>query len=303
MKKAMQFFLLGYFAVAIQVDFAYGQYRQGFLRSSSSLEECRGFFEKNVHLLHPIEGVYNVTYKQTGINRYQTFPAEISRKTLSIYETVDDRYSIVGSPNMRIARIGETNSYNLIISWPDIKYEDTQRFTLSDNSFNVSFEIPQKQMQKDMGRNYQPGFRVRFELEAIKEYPTPAMYNQSDRRTVNSFQTVSGTSHRIKYEIFVTMTYNMKTEKTSEAVQNFIHAYTENNKLFLDSRVYNLHNETSHSNGLTDRVQYDAIDNKMQRCTVTFETITGQPPMLKNRIYIIYENSDIMYIYSHNDPE
>lgn len=110
-------------------------------------------------------------------------------------------------------------------------------------------------------------------------------------------------AQRIKYEIFSTSSYNIKTNYTEPVVQNFIHAYVENNTLVIDNRSYKLNNRRLESKGLSDYVKYDAVDNKNQKCTVAFETIAGESWATKNKIYIVYEGTDLIYIYLSRDPE
>lgn len=157
----------------------HGQNRKGYLDVYATDAQQKQYFQDNIILLDAIEGMYNVQVTQQSGNAYRTFPVQMNNITLVVCKTSDGLYNCLGG-TYSIEQIGETNAYKFIIPWNDINYTDIKRFHLNEQGqFRVSFEIPIRQMQQDMGRNYQSGMYVKFTFDFIKQYPTYSMYKHA----------------------------------------------------------------------------------------------------------------------------
>lgn len=145
--------------------------------SPRSVQELMSYFDENIQNLDFIEGVYDVNIEQWGENSYKRFPSETTNITMLIYKDEEGLFRIFKNYQVSIKKIGETMSYNYNLFWPGSNVTDSKRFILEEKSkFNVKYSIPDKQLQYDMGRNYQAGFKVYFKCSFIKTYPTPDMY-------------------------------------------------------------------------------------------------------------------------------
>lgn len=110
---------------------------------------------------------------------------------------------------------------------------------------------------------------------------------------------------KVKYEIFASMTMNIKTnEIITPIVNENLSSYVENNMFVLNKdRQYRLYNRKEYTEGMSDIIRYDVIDNKGQRGVILFTTTANTDWATKNKIVISYEGSDIMYIYLSYDPQ
>ena len=181
-----------------------------FSQSGNYLTETnkREYFEKNILSLDPIEGIYDVATRQQGSNSFQTFPAKSDNIELTIFKTGNGTFGMIGNNMYSIEKIGDTNAYNFLINWSDIGFVDKKRIILNQASqFQVTFTIPEKQMKYDMGRDYQSGFKVEFNFNCIKKFPTNSMYidaikkKSEEQNTVNDW---SGTCFAIDKTLCVT---------------------------------------------------------------------------------------------------
>ena len=109
---------------------------------------------------------------------------------------------------------------------------------------------------------------------------------------------------KVKYEIFASMTMNIKTNETTPITKEKLSSYLENNTFILNKdRQYRLYNRKEYTEEMSDITRYDVIDNKGQRGVILFTTTASADWSTKNKIVISYEDSDIMYIYLSYDPQ
>lgn len=158
----------------------FSQEREGSINDYSSTDQCKEWFKRNILVLDPIEGVYNIRATMQGSNAYMTYPPTEDTGTFIVYKRSDGQI-VVQDSRFSINRIGETNAYNVNIAWPDINYNDTQRIVLENGlRFILKYEIPSAQLKSDMGRKYVAGSRVTFKYDCVKEYPTTSMLMEAE---------------------------------------------------------------------------------------------------------------------------
>lgn len=158
----------------------FSQEREGSINDYSSTDQCKEWFKRNILVLDPIEGVYNIRVTMQGSNAYMTYPPTEDTGTFIVYKRSDGQI-VVQDSRFSINRIGETNAYNVNIAWPDINYNDTQRIVLENGlRFILKYEIPSAQLKSDMGRKYVAGSRVAFKYDCVKEYPTASMLMEAE---------------------------------------------------------------------------------------------------------------------------
>ena len=178
----MKYLLLSFFLYFSL--FAFSQERVGTINNHSSIEECKDWFKENILLLDPIEGVYSVRVSMQRSNTYTTNSLREFNDTFIIYKRIDGDIVIQNSIFSGIKRIGETNAYNINITWSDINYNDIQRIVLEDGiHFILKYEIPSAQLKHDLkkrGEKYIAGTRAVFKLDFIKEYPTTSMLMEAE---------------------------------------------------------------------------------------------------------------------------
>lgn len=186
--------LVLFFTLFSSVITSFGQ--SGVHISESNKKE---YFKKNILTLDPIEGIYDVEARTQGSNSFQSFPETTQNEELTIYKTADGVFGMIKNNVYSIEKIGETNAYYFLIKWNDIKYVDKKRIYLNQNGqFQVSFNIPVEQMKKDMGRNYQSGFKVNSNFNFIKKYPTYSMYADAQNKIKNEQNEQSEPSEQSK---------------------------------------------------------------------------------------------------------
>ena len=128
----------------------FSQEREGSINDYSSTDQCKEWFKRNILVLDPIEGVYNIRVTMQGSNAYMTYPPTEDTGTFIVYKRSDGQI-VVQDSRFSINRIGETNAYNVNIAWPDINYNDTQRIVLENGlRFILKYEIPSAQLKSDM---------------------------------------------------------------------------------------------------------------------------------------------------------
>lgn len=143
----------------------------------------KDYYQKNILTLDPIEGIYDVEIRQQGSNSFQNFPATTDNIELAIYKTANGVFGVINNDVYSIEKIGDTNAYNFLIKWSEIGYVDKKRIYLNQsNQFQVSFSIPEEQMKHNMGRDYQKGFKVDFNFNCIKKFPTYSMYSEAQNK-------------------------------------------------------------------------------------------------------------------------
>lgn len=172
-----------YFLMSFLLCFSFllfSQEREGSINDYSSTDQCKEWFKRNILLLDPIEGVYNIRATMQGSNAYMTYPPTEDTGTFIVYKRSDGQI-VVQDSRLSINRIGETNAYNVNVAWPDINYNDTQRIVLENGlRFILKYEIPSAQLKSDMGRKYVAGSRVVFKYDCVKEYPTASMLMEAE---------------------------------------------------------------------------------------------------------------------------
>lgn len=160
--------------------FVFSQERIGAIDEHSNIDQCKEWFKKNILLLDPIEGIYSA---QATFQTSNKPPREIN-DTFIIYKNSSGEIVIQHSIFKDIKRIGETNAYNVRITWSDINYYETKRIILEDGiHFTLQYEIPSAQIKYDMkkkGKEYVAGTRSIFNIDLIKEYPTTSMLLEAE---------------------------------------------------------------------------------------------------------------------------
>lgn len=155
--------------------------------SYNKINEIKKYFEDSILTLDPLEGLYDAEFSKQGQNAFQTFPADKERFKLYIKKNSKGELEIIRQDtgdifDWEIERIGESNVYNFTVPWGNVP-PTTERVYLSNNiEFLFNYEIPVEKMKKDMGRNFQSGFRVFLAWDFIKTYPTNSMYAEAIKK-------------------------------------------------------------------------------------------------------------------------
>ena len=143
----------------------------------------RDYFKENILSLDPIEGIYDAQTYLQGYNAYQVFSKNYQNMVLYIRKTGDNTYDLTDG-RATFYRIGETNAYTLKIRWAAAS-PTTLRVYLENNvRLNYTYEMPEAQMQNDMGREYQRGMGLIAGYSLIKTYPTTSDYEKALQKQV-----------------------------------------------------------------------------------------------------------------------
>ena len=202
----------------------------------NSTSELKKYFRDNILTLDPLEGLYDVEVTQQGENAFQRFPAEKTQFNLFIKKNSRGDL-IVGNCNSgeifdwTVERIGDTNVYNFKQSWQAAGTTNERVYLTNRVQFTRDFDIPQAQLQKDLGRNYQAGFRINYKWNFIKTYPTTRMYvNAETTQKENQPEKVSGTGFFLSTDGYIVTNYhvieNARTIKVSGINDNYQTSYT-----------------------------------------------------------------------------
>ena len=183
------------------------QNRIGYINQYSSDAECREYFRKNILNLDPIEGIYQVETYCQETNMYRKFPVQkLETSKVVIYK--DDSGVFQVSNNVTINRIGETSFYNYVVNWKEAKGEvTTTRFSYNGIIFEVTHEVPQVLVNRNLSQNYiNANTKVFFTHSYVKEYPTHTMYQEAIRQSVNieKLENWSGTGFALQNGYVVT---------------------------------------------------------------------------------------------------
>lgn len=186
MKKYL-LFLLTTFLWSIQVLYAQ---KQGYINNFSSAQQIRTYLAKNVALLDPLEGEYDMDSYGEYITPYvhQYYPHSSSKlfivcnnNNFNAYLLLEGRFD---KTDFSIKSIGETNAY-----W--MYYHSTStRIYLKDNiSFNASFKLDHSTAKRYTGNNnLSPLVNVLLYNDCIKIYPTSVMYANATRKATEETQ-------------------------------------------------------------------------------------------------------------------
>lgn len=184
----------------------------------TSENELLSYYERNIDKLDPIEGVYDWIIEQSGENAYMTFPAQSTNEKAYIYKDQSGNYKLYGIENTIIKRVGGFNIYNYVIRWPGSNVTCSSRFAFKENTiFDVNYSIPDQQLRYELGRKYQAGFKVKYKLSFIKEYPTPEMYakqNEKESMQKSSIKEWSGSGFALNNGFVVTNYHVIENAKS-----------------------------------------------------------------------------------------
>lgn len=192
------------------------QSRIGSINKYSSEAECREYFKRNISDLDPIEGIYQTETFSQQTNRYNNFPIEkLGTSKITIYK--EDNGIFRASNNLTITRIGETMFYNYIIDWKDAGgITSTTRFSFNGTTFDVTHEIPQSVIKKNLNQN-NANTKIFIKENYIKEYPTYSMYQEGARTPIEHPKEIkawSGTGFALKDGYIATNYHIVENAKT-----------------------------------------------------------------------------------------
>lgn len=177
----------------------YAQTRKGDITPNSSEAQCRQYFNDNLLLLDPIEGIYDCSIipyyyggnQLIGIRQWggqeQATTAIIKKQSSGEYICIikyGDRLGIV--PNPYIKNLGETNAYRFAGSYVEkyshfgnsgtLRFSIADRFIYSTNNFTVSFT------------GNDAFHMVKMEISFIKIIPTASMYEDAIKTEISKRQ-------------------------------------------------------------------------------------------------------------------
>lgn len=194
------------------------QNRIGTINQHSSDSECREYFKRNILDLDPIEGVYQVEAFSQEVNNYRKFPLQkMDGQKIVIYKERNGVFRVTDKVTMN--RIGETMYYNFIVNWKDAGGgASTTRISYNGTTFEVTHEIPQKVVNRNLNQNYiNANTRIFFTENYVKEYPTYTMYQEATRPTTrpkDELEKWSGTGFALKDGYVVTNYHVIENAQT-----------------------------------------------------------------------------------------
>lgn len=145
----------------------------------SDIASARQYLEENLANLDPIEGLYSVDLNMEIIVEDYGEPVSKGVSQMAIVRTGDQFEIIYESTtfpisSMTVTRLGETNAYDLSVTYKTGK-KDARRIVLESLfSFGVNFMIPNEVVQQDFPSSYHT--KIRVELGFVKKYPTKSLY-------------------------------------------------------------------------------------------------------------------------------
>lgn len=198
--------------------------------------DLKKYYKEKIHMLDPIEGLYDVEMIQQGENAFQIFPATKTRYTLYIKKNYNGVLEIGNAKTgdlfeWRIERLGDTNVYNFTQFWDDVEPTTERVFLKNGVQFIRYVNIPEKQLKIDLGRNYQAGFRVNFTWKFIKTYPTTSMYiNAEKTKEKNQPTQKTGTGFFLSKDGYIITNHHViekaRTIKVLGVNDDYQHSYT-----------------------------------------------------------------------------
>lgn len=157
-----------------------------FCMGQNKVSDLKKYYKEHIQMLDPIEGLYDVELIQQSENAFQRFPARKDRYILYIKKNYKGVLELGNCKtgdvfDWGIERLGDTNVYNFTQLWDNVEATTERVFLKNGIQFTRSFDVPQDQLRKDLGRNYEAGIRVNFTWSFIKTYPTTAMYLNAEK--------------------------------------------------------------------------------------------------------------------------
>lgn len=150
----------------------------------NKVSDLKKYYQEKILMLDPLEGLYDAEVTIQQRDAFQTLHDKTQHNVFIKKNSTGDL--VLGDCNtgeifdLRIERIGETNAYNVIQIWPNAPATTERIYLIGGMQFTRDFDIPQAQIRKDLGRNYQAGLEVNYKWNCIKTYPTTTMYANAE---------------------------------------------------------------------------------------------------------------------------
>lgn len=182
--------------------------KQGYSEDFNSEQEIRNYLTKNVAILDPLEGEYDMECSGEYITPFvhQYYPRSRNKlfivynnNKFSVYVSTDGEF---GETYLSIKPIGKTNAY-----WMYFDTTPTRIYLQNNNHFTATFELNNSSARKFTGNDrLAPSVQVNLVNDCIKVYPTSTMYSDATRSTKEKIQPTewTGTGFALNNNYIVT---------------------------------------------------------------------------------------------------
>ena len=213
--------------------------------------QLRKYFEDNISILDPIEGIYDVEFVTIPQNSFRVYDADVITKNYQIFVYRKGDRFIRYNPESGIigeyVRSGETNAYTLTIQ--HAKGPIKIRTILQDETI-VQYEFNHPTNDKEYARIFlKRGDFVVYKGTEIKTYPTSSMYAQGRVKEDNTTPQIwTGTGFAL-YNNYIVTNYHVVENAKNISIQGIngdfstkylakVIATDKNNDLAILSTVY-----------------------------------------------------------------